>query len=178
MFFRIARHAERELLLCRIFHGRSVVEQSVIEVHHLSYQVGRMLVSAFRWLEAAVFLSLVSAQQQHVADTEKLQVDEFVFHILGSSATAYHVWHNGNTISLLYGRCYGRCSGAAAHTRAFQQAVFALLIYVFAMVRSDIYVERVEHFQFVNRAEQSFRTVAFQWRQHLKRKVSFPVIVI
>ena len=130
-----------------------------------------MLIASGRRGEAAVFPGLVAAQEQQVADAEKLEVEQFVLDVLDGGAAAYHVGHDGDVVFVLYRSGNGYGARTAAHAGALEQSVVELLIYNLAVVRGYVDKPRVKCLQLIYCVEQPLRACALQGRQHLKREV-------
>ena len=175
-----------------VFDGGAVGEESLIEALHLTDQVCRVGMTAWRGHEPAVLLGLVATQQQQVVDAEKLQVEQFVLDVLHRRSATDHVGLNGDVIPLLDGGCDGDGARAPAHpdplksrlaqtssSRALVPPLFLnLAIHILRVVGGDIDIGGVEHAQFVDVGKQFVRTCPFQRRQHLERELPGRLILM
>ena len=176
MLLGIGRHAigkRRSGMLDR----RIVVEETLIKAIHLVHQLRRVGISARRRREHTVVLGFVAPQQQQVLNTQKLQIEQFIFDILCRCTAAYHMRHHGQPVSVLQSSGNGHRSRTAPHAIALELSVGQLLVDVFAVVRRDVDEKRFKFSQLVNRGKQAIGAVPFQGWQHLKREPS-PIFML
>ena len=62
--------------------------------------------------EPAILLRLVATQQQQVADTQELQVEQLIFYILDGGTATDHMGLNGDIVSLPQYQDDDECAGA------------------------------------------------------------------
>ena len=73
---------------------------------------------------------------------------------------------------ILNGGSNRNSTGTTPYTVPFQQAIVKLFIDVFAMMRRDVDIERVEFAELLYCLKQTLCAIAFQWREHLKGEVA------
>ena len=173
MFLRICRHTVVEGAH-GTFYRCAVGKESVVEHVHLPYQVGGVRVPVWRRNEVPVLLSLVSAQQQEVFYSEKLEVEQFVFDVLDSSPAAYDVGNDRYAEPVLYRGGDGNRSRATPYAPSLEQSSSGLAVDIFAVMCGDVDVSRSELLQLLYGREQAARARAFERREHLERE-SAPV---
>ena len=81
-----------------------------------------MRITVARGTEGRVFLGLVAAQHQQVADAQELQVEQHVLCILTGISAAQDVRHDVYVIMPLDGSSHGYGAGTAADAEAFHDA--------------------------------------------------------
>ena len=176
MLLRIAGYADVELRP-RILDGRAVGKETLVETLHLTNQVRRVTVSAWRRRKHAILLSLVAAKQQQVGDTQELQVQQLVFDILYRSAATYHVWLHGYPEALLDGSCHSNSARAQAHSLTLKASVAQLFVNKLAMMRGDIDESGIQFAQLFNVGKQPLCARPLQRGQHLKRELVLVVVL-
>ncbi|CUP97056.1 Uncharacterised protein [Segatella copri] len=67
-------------------------------------------------------------------------------------------------VLILYSACDGHGARAAAHTLASEETVFQFLVYILAMVRSDVDKARTKLAQRIDGTEECCCSVTFQRR--------------
>ena len=163
VFLRIAGHSIAEGLTW-VCDGRPVSEESLVEAVHLLDEVGCVAMPTACGFERSVVLCLVAAQQQHIADAQKLQVEQLVFYIFNGHPAANHMRYHRNAVSLLNGSGYGHGTRAAAYALPFELPVFQLLVDIFAVVRRNVDIKWCKFLQLVDGGKQAVGACAFQWR--------------
>ena len=146
---------------------RAVNEESLIEAVDLLYKLCRVGIAAGHRFEGLVVLGLVAAQQQHVVDVQELQVDELVFDVFCRGSTADDMRDDHHAVAFLYSGRDGDGTRAAADALPLIVSAFEFTIDIFAVVGSDIDIQRLHLAHLVEIAEQCSRTVSLQRRQHL-----------
>ena len=79
--------------------------------------------AARRWYKPAVLLGLIATEQQQVADTQKLQVEQLILDILDGSTAADNMRLHRNMVSLLDGGSDGYRTRAATDALPFKLSI-------------------------------------------------------
>ena len=89
-------------------------------------------------------LCLVTAQHQQVGDTQKLEIQQYIFRIFAGKAAAQDMRHCCYIVFVLQSGGNSNRSRAAALACALEQPVAQVFVYIFAAVGGDIDIFRVE----------------------------------
>ena len=122
------------------------------------------------WGKLAVFLRLVTTEQEHIADAEELEVEQLILDVFLAGTTTDDVRDDRDVVLVLDSTSDGNRTRTTAHTLASEQAVLQLLIHILAMMSGDVDEARTKLFQGVDGAEESRRAIALQWRKNLERE--------
>ena len=163
MLLRIAGYTAAELV-ARVLDGSAIKEETVIKLIHLLQQVSGMGMTILGWCKLPVFFRLVSSQNEDVADAQKLEVEQFVLDVFLRSTAADNMRDDRYVVLILYSACDGHGARAAAHTLAGEETVFQFLVYILAMVRSDVDKARTKLAQRIDGTEECCCSVTFQRR--------------
>ncbi len=137
VLLRIAGYTAAELV-ARVLDRSAVEEETVVKLVHLLQEVGGMGMTVLGWCKLPVFLRLVASQHEDVADAQKLEVEQFVLDVFLRGTAADDVRDDRYVVLILYSACDGNGARSAAHTLAGEETVFQFLVYILAMVRSDV----------------------------------------
>lgn len=170
MFLGITGHAIREWSLASGVHRSAVDEVATVEVVDLLLQLRRMHVAVFIGGVFAVVLGFVTTEHKDICNTQERQVDKRVFGFYLGETAAYHVWHHGYLVSVLYGGRHGNCAGTGTLGDTLIQSAVNRFEHQFAAVGSDIDISRIEFYKFVNATEQSLDTLTLKRGEYLERK--------
>ena len=169
MFLRIASHAIREGRFGD-GHLRAVDKDAFVEVVDLFLQFDGMAVAPLFGHEHRLVLGLVAAQHQQVGDAQELQVEQHVFDVFGRESAAQHVGHHGDVVFVLDGGSDGYRTGTLADVDFLVATVGHRLVNIFAVMRRDVDVFRVELAQLVDDVIHFLDAVPFQRWENFKRK--------
>ena len=163
MLLRIAGYTAAELV-ARVLDGSAIKEETVIKLIHLLQEVSGMGMTVLGWCKLPVFFRLVSSQNENVADAQKLEVEQFVLDVFLRSTAADNMRDDRYVVLILYSACDGHGARSAAHTLAGEETVFQFLVYILAMVRSDVDKARTKLAQRIDGTEERCCSVTFQRR--------------
>ena len=171
MFLRITGHTIVERLT-RVLDRCTVGKESFVEALHLLNQFSRMGMTSWCRHKPAVLLGLITSEQKQVADTQKLQVEQFVFDIRDGGATTDDMRLNGNVVTLLDGGSDGYRTRTTTNPLPFKLSILQFLIYKLRVMRRDVDIGRIKLLQLVDIGKKLIGARPFQWGQHLEGKSS------
>ncbi len=113
----------------------------------------------------------VATEEEKMCYAKEIEVEQGIFSLFLGETGAYDMGYGRDAVAVLYGRCHGHGPRSFEHGHAPVATVGLRQIDIFAVVRRDVYVLRLELAQGVDGLEYLIYAVAFERRQNFKRKL-------
>ena len=146
------------------FHRATINKESLIETVYLINQLCGMTITALCSRKHTVIACLITTQQQHVIDVQKLKVNEFVLNFFSCGTATYQMGYYRHMITLLYSRCNSNSSWATTHALTLKLTILQLAIHILAMMCCNVDILRTKLVYLINVTEKHLCTTTLQGR--------------